>query len=249
MKIEAVITCVNYADFLTHTLPAVKNHFDKMVVVTDTKDQRTKDLCEYYYVECVQTDAFYGEDEKFNKGRGINEGLKKLDMDGWVVHMDADIYLPPLTRTILERIDLDPACIYGVDRMMCPDYKTWHKFISNPRMLHRGWCYVYTDTFPMGVRIAEYMGSGYEPIGFFQMWNPAGSFVYSYPPNHGAADRSDVLHAKKWPRRKRVLIPEIVAVHLDSENLSIMGKNWNGRKTQPFGYDFEKKSWIQRLFE
>jgi len=88
----------------------------------------------------------------------------------------------------------------------------------------------------MGVRIAEYMGEGYEPIGFFQMWNPPASGVYTYPEQHGAADRTDVLHAKKFARGKRQLLPELIAIHLDSEDLDLqqMGKNWNGRKTLPF---------------
>jgi hypothetical protein len=98
--------------------------------------------------------------------------------------------------------------------------------------------YIHPTIFPMGVRIAEFMSEGYEPIGFFQMWHPGTSSVTLYPETHGAADRTDVLHAKKWPRKYRALIPEVIAIHLDSEDLDLkkMGKNWNGRKTKMFGY-------------
>jgi hypothetical protein len=87
------------------------------------------------------------------------------------------------------------------------------------------------------------MSEGYEPIGFFQMWNPKASGVYLYPELHGAADRTDVLFAKKWARKNRGLIPEIIGIHLDSENSTIneMGKNWNGRKTNYFGLSDGKK--------
>jgi hypothetical protein len=234
MKIEAVTVCVNYSDFLAHTLPHNKNHFERMVIVTDTRDEETKKVCDYYNVMCVQTDAFYDDKGNINKGVGINEGLKHLDMDGWVLHLDADIYLPPLTRSILERIDLDDKTIYGVDRMMCPSYEDWINFMDSPSPLHEGWIFVHADKFPMGTRIAEYKSKGWEPIGFFQLWNPKGSGVNKYPDNHGRIDRSDVIFAKYFERGKRQLIPEIIVIHIDSEKLPQMGKNWNGRKTAKF---------------
>jgi len=239
MYIEGVIICVGYSDFLAHTLPHNKQHFNRLVVVTDTKDEQTRALCEFHHVECIQTDVFYEDNEKFNKGKGINVGLKTLSLNDWVIHIDADIYLPPLTRHILERISLDPKNIYGIDRMMCPNYVEWQKFLLNPKT-HEGWIYVHPTAFPIGVRIAEYMSEGWEPIGFFQMWHPKESGVFEYPPYHGAADRTDVLHAKKFPRNKRQLIPEIIGIHLDSENLNLkdMGKNWNGRQTLPFTYEY-----------
>jgi hypothetical protein len=245
MKLEAVIICVNYSDFLTHTLPQNKQHFDKLIVVTDSKDEYTKRICEYHHVECLQTDIFYENQDKFNKGKAINEGLKRLDMDGWVIQLDADIYLPPLTRMILNNCEkndgFDVKSIYGIDRMMCPDYKSWIEFIENPKLTHEGWVYVQTNIFPLGVRIAKFHTSepetGYVPIGFFQMWNPKESNVYKYPEYHGSADRTDVKMAHNFTKSKRQLIPEIIAIHLESEALGIseMGKNWNGRKTNQFG--------------
>jgi hypothetical protein len=96
------------------------------------------------------------------------------------------------------------------------------------------------------------MSEGYEPIGFFQLWNPNGSGIKRYPETHGAADRTDVQFAKKWPRANRALIPEIIGIHLDSENATVdeMGKNWNGRKTKTFGYEPQyntKKSCKQKI--
>lgn len=243
MFLEGVIVCVNYSDFLSHTLAYNKTVFNHLVVVTSPEDEQTQKLCEYYNVECVVTDEFTKNGDPFNKAKGINAGLKKLSKKGWVIHLDADIYLPPLTRGILERISLDERNLYGIDRMMCPNFESWMEFISLPRQTHTGWVYIHPTVFPMGVRIGEYMAEGYEPIGFFQMWHPGTSKVYEYPEVHGAADRTDVLFAKKWSRKNRALIPEIIAIHLDSENSTIneMGKNWNGRKTSYFGLRNEKK--------
>lgn len=240
MYLEGIIVCVNYADFLAHTLPYNKHHFDNLVIVTDTKDEKTQWLCEYYNVRCVQTNIFYTNGEAFNKGAGICEGLKVLNKSGWVLHLDADMYLPPKTREILSNLSLDETKIYGCDRLMCPDYESWMKFIDYPNKIQEGWVYVHLNSFPIGVRLAEYQNknSGWEPIGFFQLWNPKGSVVYDYPDKHGYADRTDVLHAKRWPREKRELLPEIVAIHLESEGLGVaqMGKNWRGRKTSIFSF-------------
>jgi len=247
MRLEAVVVCVNYSDFLAHTLPYNKQLFDRMIVVTDNKDEKTKKLCEYHNVECVQTDEFYRGSSIINKGRGINEGLKLLSKSDWVLHLDADIYLPPLTREILERIEpeLDKKGLFTVDRMMCPTYQEWNKFVNSPQLLHEGWIFVHTNIFPMGVRIAEYKSAGWEPIGYFQMWHPKTSGIKEYPNEHGSVDRSDVIFTKNWSRGNRHLIPEIISIHLESEalNLSEMGKNWNGRKTKEFSalVNVEKK--------
>lgn len=234
MKIYAVTVCVNYSDFLAHTLPHNKQLFDRYVVVTDRKDWKTKKLCDHYNVHCVQTDVFYDDDHTLNKGKGINEGLKHMPKDGWYLHLDADIWLPPLTREILHRAELDPATLYGIDRMMCPNHDEWIKYKTAPEPINEGWVFVHPTAFPVGVRIAQYKGEGYLPIGFFQLWNPASSGIWTYPEMHGAVDRSDVVFAKRWKRSKRGFIPEVLGIHLDSEDTK-MGTNWSGRKSAEFG--------------
>jgi hypothetical protein len=245
MKLEAVVVCVNYSDFLAHTLSYNKALFDNMVVVTDLKDEKTKKLCEFYNVTCVQTDEFYANSSTINKGRGINEGLKQLSMDGWVLHLDADIFLPPLTREILEKIEpeLDKNGLFTIDRMMCPTYEAWQKYINDPTPFHEGWIFVHTSVFPIGTRIAEYKSNGWEPIGFFQLWHPKTVGIFEYPNEHGSIDRSDVIFTKYWRRGNRHLIPELIGIHIESEalDLSEMGKNWNGRKTKIFGPEFTPK--------
>jgi hypothetical protein len=80
------------------------------------------------------------------------------------------------------------------------------------------------------------------------MWNPVGSGVSQYPSKHGFADRTDVLHCKKWPREKRELLPEIVVIHIESE--AGIGLNWKGRKTPMFGpkATLPTLTWLDRLF-
>ncbi len=233
LKIEAVITCVNYGDYLAWTLPANRQHFNRLVVVTRPDDELTQLVCAYYHVECYPTYNWYHNGDAFNKARGINYGLSQLEKDGWVVQLDADIFLPPRARTFLQRISLDPGSIYGLDRMECKTFADWIKFLSAPPLQHEGEIFVHPRPFPLAVRIARLDRDGYVPIGFFQLWHPRGSQVWIYPEHHTTAARSDMLFALQWPREKRHLLPEIIAIHLESECVE-MGANWKGRKTRPF---------------
>lgn len=232
MRLECVTTCVNYADFLACTLPLNRQAFDHLVVVTSPEDEETQRLCEFHYVECVVTDAF-GSDGCFRKGAAINAGLERLALDGWVAHVDADIALPPQTRPMLDSIDLDPAMLYGCDRLNVLGYEEWRKYLRKPRLVHEADVYVHLDAFPVGTRFVWPEGHGYVPIGFFQLWHPGVSGVRSYPTEHTNAGRSDMFFAGQWPRHRRGMLPELVALHLESEQRE-QGANWDGRVTQPF---------------
>jgi GTP:adenosylcobinamide-phosphate guanylyltransferase len=58
MRVEAVSVCVNYADFLEHTIDSVLAVVDDWVIVTTDSDKDTQRLCKQRGVRCVVTDAF-----------------------------------------------------------------------------------------------------------------------------------------------------------------------------------------------
>lgn len=238
--IEAVIVCVNYSDFLAYTLPANKPHFNKIIVVTDIRSddsENVANICKYNDIECVHTDDFYQYDAKINKSMGINAGLQRLSFRGWVVQLDADIYLPPMFRTVMQNISkkFDPKCIYGIDRFMCKSYRDFISYIENPTPQHTGYVFINPPgaNFELGSRVAQYYGEGYYVIGYFQMWHPVKSGIYTYPTDSIGVDRTDMLFTKIWDPERRILIPEIMAIHLESED-SDMGTNWMGRKSKKF---------------
>ena len=114
MKIEAVITCSNYSDFLAHTLPLNRSLFDRLVVVTSPEDRETQRVCEYWHVECLKTDRMETHWGRFKKGRGINDGLAKLDKlqfltEGMTIGQAAIKWLlaEPLVTTVLPNIYRD----------------------------------------------------------------------------------------------------------------------------------------------
>lgn len=241
-KIEAITYCYNYSDFLSEVISDNKQHFDNYIIVTAKEDKKTIQLCDLHNVMCITLDHKKYKKEDF-RGHCLNYALENLKYNDWVINLDADIWLPPRTRSLLESKHLEAHKIYGVDRLMCNSYKDWINFKKNPK-IHEGWIYMHLDAFKMGVRNVGYGGKlgecqGYIPIGFFQLWNIKGSGIKKYPLTHekrNGGDRIDTIHAKRWAPKDRGFIPEIVTVHLDSSEDSEMGANWdNGRKTPYFG--------------
>ena len=237
MRIEAVVVCVGYADFLCWSLPLNRQHFDDMVVVTSTEDERTARVCEVYNVRCVKTNIFK---EEFNKGAGINLGLAQLKCTDWVVHLDADIVLPSRFREMLKVAQIEPENIYGCSRMNAVGFRAWLQYFTNPRPLIHKQIYVFNDIFPMSPTISKLwpdldfeFEKGYLPLGYLQIWNQ-GLKKMKYPEQHGDAARGDMEFALQWPRKNRILIPEINVTHLVSKDGVEQGKNWGGRMSAPF---------------
>lgn len=240
-KLEAAIVCDRYHDFLRCTLPHNKFLFDRIVVVTSPEDKETRRLCEFHHVACIPTDALNSRWGKFCKGCGINAGLECLEKGDWVVHMDADIWLPPQTRMLLQRANLAKRMLYGIDRFIVKGYKQWDEFLEAPKLQHEAGAYIHVNAFPLGTRVMQDHAAGYTPLGFFQLWNPSVSGISTYPEQATDAGRTDLLFAMKWPRALRSMIPEIVGYHLESTDAGF-GTNWGGRKTAPFTYKGETKA-------
>ena len=64
MRLEAIVVCVNYSDFLEHTLPENMKYFDRVVVVTSPEDRATQALCNRLGVDFIETTVFYEYGEK-----------------------------------------------------------------------------------------------------------------------------------------------------------------------------------------
>lgn len=240
MRLEAVITCVNYSDFLEHTLQENLQHFDHVVVVTTPDDKATMSLCNRLSVDCIDTTVFYERGATFAKGRGIRLGFANLpqEPDSWLLHLDADIVLPHRFRNMLDQhARLDPSFIYGADRVNVFGHENWMKNkarLLSPQFSYRCLLNPPITGVSLGARLVH-NELGYCPIGFFQLFHSGSKRLY--PINHGSAEHSDVLFAAQWPRAKRALLPEVFVIHLDSEkaNETKMGMNWKGRKSRPFG--------------
>jgi hypothetical protein len=237
MRIEAVTVCVDYADFLAITLPTIRAAVDDLVVVTSPDDVRTQALCDANGVTFVTTRAMYGDGQAFSLGAALNVGIESSKCDGWVLVVDADIYLPPHFHRILDHLQLDRAKLYGIDRVHCRGHNAAVEFFSAERRL-RTVEVPFLREFPMGARIVL-PDVGYVPCGYFQLWNAAATGYRDYPIHPaGTSEGSDMMHASRFPRQYRELIPELVAIELSTDEPNDpIGVNWSGRRTAEFSIE------------
>lgn len=243
MKLEAITVCVNYSDFLAEVIPFNRSHFDRWLIVTTPEDIATRDLCRNQSLECITTRDFYRNNAKFDKAKGVDKGMQCLSHADWVLHIDADMILPSHFRESLEDADLDKNCIYGADRFVIKGWDKWQR-LKNSGYFHKysrgGHHYVsFPENFPVGARWADTV-QGYVPIGAFQLVNGESTIWQGLrqkryaPYGHNDAARTDIQFGLQWDRRERLILPEVVCGHLESDD-NKTGKNWEGRKTLPFG--------------
>ena len=236
MFLECVTVCKGFSDILEHTIVHNQALFDHWVIVTAHDDNDTHRVCKRHGIDCVDTDAFTRKGESFNKGLGVNTGLAHLTCQDWVLHLDADILLPPRTRHFLDNAELDTRDIYGIDRFNCVGWEAYQALKLKADPQYAWFCLINPPAgTEFGRRVVHFDFGGWMPIGFFQLWHPTGSGVSRYPVKATVnAEHTDVLHAMKWPRPRRVLLPEVLAVHLQSEK-SGWGADWGRRTSKPFG--------------
>jgi hypothetical protein len=138
-KIEAVIICVNYSDFLHLNLFKNLKHFDNIIVVTHENDYDTlKTILEYSNsdrIKAITTDVFHQNGAKFNKGLAINIGFKELKYKDWVITLDSDIILPDNFRKQFLKFAQDIECSYSARRYDIQSYNEWLQIETNPSFL------------------------------------------------------------------------------------------------------------------
>jgi hypothetical protein len=240
MRIEAVIVCVGYGDFLAASLPENLQLFDDLVVVTSPDDEETRAICRKHSVHHVLSQD-HRRDGPFNKARMIQRGFDQIGAQDWVLHLDADIVLPRKFRNYLDWAHLDERTIYGADRCNLISWDEWRRLkqYAGAWDNHSHECgHWFHPKFQVGSRWVSQI-HGYVPIGFFQLFHGSsmtdhGYHLRHYPLQHGDAARTDVQFALQWDRRNRQNLSEVIVLHLESE-ASGLGANWKGRTTPRFG--------------
>ncbi|MEI8012529.1 MAG: glycosyltransferase [Candidatus Omnitrophota bacterium] len=235
-KIEAVVVCAGYGDYLSITLPFTKNAVDKVIVVTDEKDLLTQNVCKENDVECIISSRLHENGAAFAKGKGVNHGIDSLKHRDWVLILDADIILPKDFAIKIRTLTLNPGALYYARRWGPRQIEDIEPFV---KQLSAG-----TDSSALYDRWANKLssGGGYHennaveelPFGYFQLFNLRAKILQGrekiYIEESDSAEWDDGEFQRTVYLRGRVkFLPKdiISVIHLPHGRFRT---NWTGRK-------------------
>jgi len=220
-KVEAVMVCVGYSDMLSWTLRLNRHQFDNIAVVTSSTDIATQAVAKKNGARLVISDRYVEDGAPFNKGKMLNDGLRALDLDDWVLFTDSDMIFPDgLTRRLRQRA-LHRDCLYYATRVDAPESRLdeWlSDYTRDPDLINR---------LPF-----DRPGRNRMPWGYFQLVNMSAQTLrhrtsHVYDESFHTAGDVDYEFQEMWPERLRILLPELT-VHIPH------GKertNWRGRRS------------------
>lgn len=180
-KIDVVIVSINYNDYLILTLEKNRQIFKNITVVTTPEDKLCQKICKKFNVNVVLTDRVFENENTFNKGKAINDGISSIENPDLILLLDADIIVTQ--KFGLDELNDD--FLYTSSRFIC-----FNKF--------------QLDRWERGEISCKEIGKYEEDkgFGFFQL------FKYSpelgFPENFGDASISDTVFRDKFVNRKTI---------------------------------------------
>lgn len=119
-KIEAVIICYGYLDFLSLTLPKNLDKFDHFVIVTKPGDPLIE-FCNSLKTDkitIIETKAMHHNGAQWNKGLCIAIGLQHLKYNKFFCTIDSDVLVPEDFREQFFNFAADKQLAYGSRRFL-----------------------------------------------------------------------------------------------------------------------------------
>lgn len=219
---NGIMVCVDFSDLLSITLPYNRHHFDRLVVVTSSKDTATYDIAIENRAIPFVTDAFYENSAHFNKFKALEQGLDYLGREGWICILDCDILWPKKIPVELNTRKIgitgkewvkefcQVGCLYTPRRRMMVD-------ITQPIPSEDKW-----KQFPLHAQYVEW-------AGYTQIFHSRDTALGT-PPWHEIdwvhAGGGDSFFQAKWPKQMKIR-PIWEVLHLGPS-----GENWIGRVTK-----------------
>lgn len=217
-----LITSVHYADFLGVTLPGWQCLLPgaRFRVVTSWSDRETRLVAQAAGVDVVRTNAWRADGAKFNRGRALNEAMRRPTPGEVVVSIDADVYP---CGTFPGEDELEPGVLYGCARYLAqtPAELAAHLegFVSREALPLMG-AKLGPTGYPLGPHLREEVErTGALGHGYFQCFRYGGQ-RYKSSFNAGGFDTT---FAALFPVRRA--LHDFYVLHLGAS----AGRNWAGR--------------------
>lgn len=125
-KIEAIIVCKNYSDYLAITLPQNHKYFDNVFVISEENDIETKRVCDENGAIFIPYDGFNKNGAMFNFGGSRGQGLKHIIYNSYICYLDSDILIKEDFRDKLN----DVTKFYGSYRRFIPKIKDYQDLMK-----------------------------------------------------------------------------------------------------------------------
>jgi hypothetical protein len=221
-RVECLVVCLNYDDYLARTLPWNKPELGRMVVATGEEDRRTRRLCRELGVECYLAPRIHEDGAPFAKGKSINDALRWMKPKDWVLLIDADILLPRGWRGALRAHVLNPGVLYYTRRFGPKDPGQAQQFFDGLRR-------------DMSFTRAAKENPQTDPYGYFQLFHLNAAALRGrsaiYPEKSGTAEFDDMeFGVEVYPPERISALPSPL---FDVAHLPHGGwmENWAGRKS------------------
>lgn len=205
MDIHGLTVCVDYADYLHHSIDRWASKLASLTVVTSPTDQETAELHRRYSnVICHPTDAFYRGGAAFNKGAAMEEARLEMPWRDWALFFDSDI-IPP---------------------------DDWLRIVSDATPIsghmYSGWRHQCDDPYRQDLPWPRILGDGVG-VGYFQLFHTSDPHLHCEPGqpliethwNHAGNYDNGFMH--RWPNDRRHIVPGLNLLHLGERD------NWFGR--------------------
>jgi hypothetical protein len=217
----ALLTSVDYADFLAVTLPAWRRLLPTATirVVTSPADSETRMVAAWAGAEVHESTAWTtGRRARFNRARALDEALAEMRVGDICVSIDADCYP---CGTWPEHFE--PDVLYGCARYLCPTHADLLAHLQR-RVPREGLSLMDVRLGAHGYGLAantpaDVARTAGECLGFCQAFRYAGQRFGSYP----TAGGYDTDFRQQFARCEG--LTDFYVLHLGPS----AGRNWSGR--------------------
>lgn len=218
-KLVVVMVNIGYHDKLEMTLPYSVKEADHVVVVTESNDKATQELCKKHGAVAVLSDRKTFDGAIFNKGALLNDGINfalKEYGSKWIVLTDSDIIFPSGIRSGIVGKIYNPGTLYFAERI-CVEKENVKKFLNEPINMIR---YRQEDAH-----------SNMKAWGYFQLFNTESSWLKGRAPKYYSEEYLSAGYVDKeflqlWPKERR-FFTGLRLIHI---NHGERGKNWHGER-------------------